>query len=73
MGDMGDLYNDLKAGRKTLRAVHGRDCPQCRVKRPKASPSILLPQQRCKVDGYVDPRPRLTAEQVEECTGWRPA
>jgi hypothetical protein len=73
MGDMGDLYNDLKQGRKTLRDKHGVDCPRCPQVRPKATPSILLPQQRCKVDGYVDPRPRLSAEEVEACTGWRPA
>lgn len=58
MGDMGDYYNDLKADRKERRARLGVPCPQCNVKQPKRQPTILLPGQRCKVDGYRDPRPR---------------
>ena len=46
--------------RKETRAKFGVHCPQCKVKRPKAHPTILLPQQRCRVDGYRDPRPELT-------------
>ena len=57
MGDMGDYYNDLRTSRRERRAALGVNCPQCRVVRPKAQPSILLPGQRCKVDGYRDPRP----------------
>ena len=68
--EMGELFNDWKAGKRALREKHGVDCPKCAVVRPRASPSILLPQQRCKVDGYVDPRPRLSAEEVEACTGF---
>jgi hypothetical protein len=63
MGDMGILYNEMRAERKALRAKYGVACPQCTIVRPKALPSILLPQQKCKVDGYRDPRPRLTDEQ----------
>lgn len=59
MSDMGDLWRDVKAARRERRAKFGVECPQCKVMRPKAQPSILLPQQRCKVDGYRDPRPRL--------------
>lgn len=59
MGDMGDLYNDLKQHRRELREAHGVPCPHCRDKQPKREPSILLPGQRCKVDGYRDPRPRI--------------
>lgn len=58
MGDMGDHFNDLRASRKERRAQLGVNCPQCKMARPKAHPSILLPGQRCKVDGYRDPRPR---------------
>lgn len=58
MGDMGDYYKDLKEARKDRRAKFGVECPQCRVKQPKRTPTILLPGQRCKVDGYRDPRPR---------------
>lgn len=60
MGDMGDLYNDLRAHLRQQRAELGVDCPNCRIKQPKRIPSILLPGQRCKVDGYRDPRPRVT-------------
>ena len=49
--------------RKARRAAFGIECPQCKIKRPRAHATILLPQQRCKVDGYRDPRPYLTAEQ----------
>lgn len=72
MGDMGDLYNSLKDDRKLLRDKFGVECPRCRELQPKRNPSILLPQQRCKVDRYVDPRPRLTEEEKEavgvQCT-----
>lgn len=61
MGDMGELFNDLRAHRRQLRAEHGTPCPVCREKLPKAHPSILLPGQRCRIHGYRDPRPRLEA------------
>lgn len=59
MGDEGEYWNDVKAARKEERRLHGVECPQCKIKRPKTNATILLPQQRCKVDGYRDPRPRL--------------
>lgn len=59
MGDMGDIFNERKEARRRLRAEHGIECPQCKIARPKTNASILLPGQRCKVDGYVDPRPRI--------------
>ncbi|MHB8284376.1 MAG: hypothetical protein ACYDD1_06840 [Caulobacteraceae bacterium] len=68
---MGDVFNDWRAGKKALRAKYGIDCPMCRQVRPRASPTLLLPQQRCKVDGYVDPRPRLSDAQFQEETGFR--
>lgn len=58
MGDMGDFYRDLRESRRLRREAFGVDCPMCRVKQPKRTPTILLPGQRCKVDGYRDPRPR---------------
>lgn len=56
---MGEYFKDLKEHRKMLREKFGVPCPGCKVKRPKANPTILLPQQTCKVCGYKDPRPRL--------------
>lgn len=58
MGDMGDFYNALREERRERRERLGIECPRCKEVRPKASPSILLPGQRCKVDGYRDPRKR---------------
>lgn len=58
MGDMGDFYNDLREIRRERRERLGVECPVCKVKRPKTNASILLPGQRCRVDGYRDPRPR---------------
>lgn len=58
MGDMGDFWNDVKEERKKRRLLLGVNCPQCNIKQPKRIPTILLPQQRCKVCGYRDPRKR---------------
>lgn len=69
--ETGDMWRDWKDGQRNIRQTHGVNCPQCAVARPKAHPSILLPGQRCKVDGYRDPRSRLTDEQQEEATGWK--
>lgn len=63
MGDMAEVFNDLKEHRRKLRSRFGVNCPRCNEKQPKRTPSILLPGQRCKVDGYIDPRPRLTREE----------
>lgn len=56
MGDMGDVFRAMKETRKRDRAKYGVNCPICVAKRPKANPSILLPQQVCRIDGYRDPR-----------------
>jgi hypothetical protein len=65
MGDMGELFNALRDERRALRAMYGVNCPECNRLQPKRTPTILLPGQRCKVDRYRDPRPRLTDEQRE--------
>lgn len=57
MSDMGEYWRDVKDARRELRRELGVPCPQCAVARPRAAASILLPGQRCRVDGYVDPRP----------------
>lgn len=63
MSDTIDAYKDMGDHKKRLRAKFGIPCPKCAIKRPKANATILLPKQRCKVDGYVDPRPELTDEE----------
>ncbi|WP_155295496.1 hypothetical protein [Chromobacterium violaceum] len=63
MSDTIDDYRALKDHTKRLRAKYGVPCPRCKQYRPRAHPSILLPQQKCRVDGYRDPRPRLTNEE----------
>lgn len=65
MPDAIDDFRALKQFRKNVRQRFGTPCPRCSEARPKAQPTILLPQQRCRVDGYRDPRPELTKEQVE--------
>lgn len=56
--DYGDLCRDIRDARREARSKYGIPCPECKAKLPKASPSILLPQQRCRIHGYRDPRPR---------------
>lgn len=63
MGDMGELFNAFRDEKRRLRAKFGVKCPNCRTKQPLREPTILLPGQRCKVDGYRDARPRLTDEE----------
>ncbi|MAK55456.1 MAG: hypothetical protein CML17_06395 [Pusillimonas sp.] len=66
MSETGEIFNAMRDHKKALRAKYGVNCPQCAIKRPKAHPSILLPQQRCRVDGYRDPRPELTDQQYQD-------
>lgn len=66
MSETVELYKAMGDHKKALRAKYGVNCPQCVAKRPKAHPSILLPQQRCRADGYRDPRPELTDEQYQD-------
>jgi len=61
-----EIYGAIRDHKKALRAKYGVNCPECVAKLPKASPAILLPQQRCRIHGYRDPRPDLTNEQWSE-------
>jgi len=65
MGDMGEIFNDMRAHKKAVKAKFGVACPQCPANR---CATILLPGQRCKVDGYRDPRPWLTNEDRNSAT-----
>lgn len=51
MGDMAEMYRDLREARREERARLGVDCPGCRKARPKASPTRLMPGRRCRVCG----------------------
>lgn len=53
MGDMGDDFRAMKEHRRERRVKFGQTCPTCPANR---CASILLPGQRCRVCGYVDPR-----------------
>lgn len=57
MGDVGDDWSAIKDHRKAMREKYGVPCPICVVKLPKACPSILLPQQRCRIHKHKDTRP----------------
>ncbi len=63
MSDYGDLCRDIRDDRRAARAKHGIPCPECIRLLPKAHPSILLPQQRCKIHGYRDQRPRTKEKE----------
>jgi hypothetical protein len=56
MGDMGDDFRAWRDDRRKYRNANGVPCPKCKEVRQKAHASILLPGQKCRVDGYVDPR-----------------
>lgn len=56
MGDEGDFWREVREARRKERSEHGKPCPECVAKLPKANPSILLPGQRCRIHGYRDPR-----------------
>ena len=58
MSDYADLCRDIRDSRREARTKYGIPCPECTKLLPKACPSILLPQQRCKIHGYRDSRPR---------------
>jgi hypothetical protein len=57
MSEVGEIYGAMRDMRKHLRAKYGVPCPECVRKLPKANPTILLPQHRCRIHGYRDPRP----------------
>jgi hypothetical protein len=66
MGDVGDTFNALRDAKRAIRDKYGAPCPECRAKLPRAHPSILLPQQVCRIHGYRDPRPRGPEHSVWE-------
>jgi len=65
MSDMIEMLQGLKDHKKRLRRKYGVDCPECVRLLPKANPSVLLPQQVCRIHKYRDERPELTDDQYE--------
>ena len=63
MSEMCEVFRAMKDHKKRLREKYGAPCPECKRLLPKASPSILLPQQMCRIHKYRDPRPDLTEEE----------
>ena len=64
MIDYGDMCHEIRDRKRELKDKFGVDCPGCRKKEPKRTPTILLPGQRCKVCGYRDPRPRTEDNSI---------
>lgn len=64
MSELGDSFRAHRAHVRELKAKHGIDCPTCQRIQPKRIPTRLLPQQRCKVCGYRDPRSRIDEEST---------
>ena len=63
MSEMVEVFGAIKDHKKRLRAKYGAPCPECRRLLPTAHPSILLPQQVCRIHKYRDPRPALTDDE----------
>jgi hypothetical protein len=73
VSELGEIFSAHGDLRKARRKLFGINCPECVRLLPKAHPTILLPQQRCRIHGYRDPRPHLTdaqEQQVAESLGW---
>ena len=69
MSEVAEMYRGMQDFKKQLRATYGKPCPECQRLLPKANPTILLPQQRCRIHKYVDPRPELTQANYDAVTG----
>ena len=63
MSEMADDFRAMKDHKTRLRAKYGIECPECKRLQPKRNATILLPQGRCRVDGYRDQRPELTDKE----------
>lgn len=50
--------------RKEQRRLFGKPCPVCVEKLPRAHPSILVPQQVCRIHKYRDPRPESDMDSM---------
>ena len=60
MSEVAEMYGQMRSHKKRLREKFGIPCPECQRLLPKANPSILMPQQTCRIHRYKDQRPELT-------------
>lgn len=67
MTDAIDDFRALKLFRRLRREKFGVPCPRCVAEQPRRQPTILEPQQVCRVHRlpYRDPRPELTQEDID--------
>ena len=63
MSETVEIFGAITDHKKRLRAKYGIPCPECQRLLPKAPPSILLPQQVCRIHKYRDQRTELTEQQ----------
>lgn len=56
MSDEGDFWRDVRAARRDKRERLGVPCPECVRLLPRASPTILMPGQSCRIHKFRDPR-----------------
>lgn len=66
MSEVAEMYSGMRDHKKRLRAKYGIPCPECQRLLPKANPTILLPQHRCRIHGYRDQRPELTDKEYAQ-------
>lgn len=69
MSEVAEMYQGMRDFKKLLRATYGKPCPECQRLLPRANPTILLPQQRCRIHKWRDPRPELTQSEYDVLTG----
>ena len=58
MSEYAETCRDMRDIKRKLKDALGVLCEGCKVARPKAHPTIMLPQQTCRVCGNKDNRPR---------------
>lgn len=59
MGKHSDIrahFEGYKEEKRARRRKFGIPCPLCQNNRPRASPTLMMPGQKCKIDGYKDNR-----------------
>lgn len=63
MSEYAELCRDMRDHKRKVKGEFGVLCEGCKIARPKAHPTIMLPKQKCKVCGHKDNRPRSIMEQ----------